>query len=467
MSKNLIFIFADQWRRQAVGFANEDPVITPTFDELARNGVYNTNALSSCPLCSPHRASLLTGKYPLSTGVFTNCKTGLKIQLHNHEVTISDILKNAGYSTGYIGKWHLDEPELNHNGVPTEGVKRWDAYTPPGVARHGFDFWYSYGASDRHLSPHYWSNTNERVIIDDWSPTHEVNKAIEFLGDKKDKPFALMMSINPPHNPYELVPQKYLDIYKDMDIELRPNVNLSNVTAHTGETENLTPEQMKDTIKQYFAAVTGIDTEVGRLIKYLKENDLYDDTYIVISADHGDMMASHQMIAKHVWYEESQGIPFIITGPKLSPGICEKVFGSADVMPTLLELLDLEIPKTVEGVSVAQDFIKHTKTCDNYSVTMAFPGKNEYLDAFRLANKDPRDFGWRCLRTQKYSYVVELGYEPNYKKDRYLYDLQSDPYQMNPLNVEDHKDMVTDFDSKLIKFMESQNDGFRKYFYEV
>ena len=154
--KNLLFIFADQWRRDAMGFANADPVKTPNMDSFARESVYCTDAVSTFPLCSPHRASLLTGKNPLHTGVFTNCKTGLAMGLKEEEYCIGDALKDCGYQTGYIGKWHLDEPDKNHSENPESGARNWDAFTPPGVRRHGFDFWYSYGAWDQHMTPHYW-----------------------------------------------------------------------------------------------------------------------------------------------------------------------------------------------------------------------------------------------------------------------------------------------------------------------
>ena len=108
--KNLLFVFADQWRRSAIGYEGSEQVKTPRMDQFARESVYCTNAVSACPLCSPHRASMLTGRYPLSTGVITNCKPELPYHLQDSEICISDVLKENGYNTGYIGKWHLDLP---------------------------------------------------------------------------------------------------------------------------------------------------------------------------------------------------------------------------------------------------------------------------------------------------------------------------------------------------------------------
>ena len=164
--KNLLFVFADQWRGSAIGYAREDPVQTPVMDRFCEESVYCDHAFSTFPLCSPHRASLLTGRYPLSTGFFTNCKTGLSMRLQDGEIGIGQVLKEAGYQTAYIGKWHLDEPERNREENPASGALGWDAFTPPGVRRHGFDYWYSYGASDAHLQPHYRLDPPDTIRLD-------------------------------------------------------------------------------------------------------------------------------------------------------------------------------------------------------------------------------------------------------------------------------------------------------------
>ena len=151
---NLVFVFADQWRAGAMGYANEDPVLTPLMDRFCSESTYCDHTFSTFPVCSPHRASLMT-----------NCKRGLPLRLGDDEICVGQVLKEAGYDTAYIGKWHLDEPEQNHCEEPKSGARDWDAYTPPGVRRHGFDYWYSYGTYDMHLSPHYWQDTDEMIKV--------------------------------------------------------------------------------------------------------------------------------------------------------------------------------------------------------------------------------------------------------------------------------------------------------------
>lgn len=460
--KNLLFIFADQWRRDAMGFANADPVKTPNMDSFARESVYCTDAVSTFPLCSPHRASLLTGKNPLHTGVFTNCKTGLAMGLKEEEYCIGNALKDCGYQTGYIGKWHLDEPDKNHSENPESGARNWDAFTPPGVRRHGFDFWYSYGAWDQHMTPHYWKDTPEQIKVQDWSPRHETDVALDYIESHAGgDPFALFISWNPPHSPYDLVPQEYLDLYPE-DVPLKKNVDLTNIHHHTYEPVGYTKEELMQVTREYYAAVSGLDDQFGRLIKRLKELGIYDDTIIVLSADHGDMMGSHGLMAKHVWYEESIGIPLVVGGGALPASVCHTLIGSPDFMPTLLGLLNLPIPETVEGIDCSQDIKGNPMHIDHVCFLAACPGRDVFLEAFKKAGKEPMDFGWRGIRTKRYVYVVDVGYRTEPELVRYLYDLETDPMEKHGEKIENPAEhpIAQELDFRLREWLEEQGDGF-------
>ena len=165
----------------------EDPVHTPHMDTFAKESLDCREAVSTFPLCSPHRASLLTGKYPFSLGMWTNCKIGLSevLMLRPQETCIGNVLKENGYHTGYIGKWHLDAAEQNFQQNPVSGARDWDAYTPPGERRQGFDYWLSYGACDNHLDPHYWADTPRQIKPGCWSPEFETDKALEYMEEQK------------------------------------------------------------------------------------------------------------------------------------------------------------------------------------------------------------------------------------------------------------------------------------------
>ena len=201
MKTNLIYIFADQWRYHAMGCAEGDQVLTPNMDAFAKESLCFENAYSTFPLCTPHRGSLMTGKYPFSIGLWTNCKTGLeeKLMLKPQEVCIGNVLQENGYDTGYIGKWHLDASEQNFTQNPKSGAKNWDAYTPPGERRQGFDYWLSYGACDDHLNPHYWADSPRQICPGKWSAEYETDIALKYLEGhgKGDNPLRFSCPIIP------------------------------------------------------------------------------------------------------------------------------------------------------------------------------------------------------------------------------------------------------------------------------
>ncbi len=461
---NLIYIFADQWRRDICSVYNNTQAITPNMMEMAKDGVVFENAVSTCPLCSPHRASLLTGKHPLNTGIFTNCKTGSDIRLKDDEICAGDILKDNGYKTAYIGKWHLDEPELNHSENPVSGAQRWDAYTPEGIRRHGFDYWYAYNAWDEHMRPHYWKNTPEKIFHEGWSVEHETDVAINYIDnlDKKDN-FAMFISWNPPHSPYDQVPQKYLDMYDENKLMLKENVKFPNIKHHTYEEDYMPEEKLRLTTAQYYAAVSGLDENLGRIIKYLKDNNLYENTLLVISSDHGDMLGSHGLIGKHVWFEESVGIPLIMCGANLPKDKrLNTVIGSPDMLPTILNLISCKTNVSFEGEDVSnaiqEDDLHKEKAC----FLAACPGREVFLKDFAKANKNPENFGWRAIRTRQYMYVIDVGYDIKPKLQRILYNLKQDELQQNPQLIQSasENNIAHELELKLIKWIKEQNDGF-------
>jgi arylsulfatase A-like enzyme len=239
---NLLYVFPDQFRPFAMGFMHADPVLTPNLDRFAAQSVVFSNAVSNYPVCSPYRAMLLTGRWPHSTGVTTNCNTGTpNIFLRPEERCFSDVLAEAGYCAGYIGKWHLDTPtaeDARYGEGPRGGANGvvWDAYTPPGPRRHGFSFWHAYGCCDRHLHPHYWvgdAPVSRPTAVEEWSVKHETDVAVDFIANRDgklrdpEKPFALFVAFNPPHPPYNQVPEAYKARYAGKQPEEllnRPNV---------------------------------------------------------------------------------------------------------------------------------------------------------------------------------------------------------------------------------------------------
>lgn len=446
---NLVFMFPDQFRRQAIGCMNEDPVITPFLDRFAWQSMVLTDAVSSYPVCSPFRAQLFTGKYPISNGVTTNCNSGNDVMLKQNARCLSDILYDSGYNLGYLGKWHLDKPH-----EPYVGRRRgrkgmglvWDEFVPA-HRRHGFTFWYAYNCRDQHLNPRYWTTDakrNEPIYFNEWSTKHEADVAIEFIRNPQgkyrepDKPFALFVAPNPPHTPFDQVPQKYVDMYggKDYrDLLNRPNVDLNN--PHP---------QAKAHVKNYFAAVTGTDEQFGRILESLKEQGLEDNTIVVFTSDHGEMMGSHNRMHKGVPYEESIGIPFIIRWPgKIPARRDDLLLTPADIMPSLLGLIGLAdcIPRDVEG-------------SDYSSIMRGKPGSRP-TSALYLVCAGPRG-GTRGVRTGRYTFTIRP--DGDGKKEILLFDNQKDPYQLNNI-AESNPKAVRKLTEELNRWLKKTNDPWK------
>ncbi|NCD04503.1 MAG: sulfatase [Spirochaetia bacterium] len=453
MKKNLLYIFADQWRAQAISYANEDYIHTPNMDEFAKESCRVKNAISTYPLCSPHRASLLTGKYPLNCGFWTNCKTGVSISptLSPQETTISDVLKHNGYNTAYIGKWHLDASTLNYKKKEDTYCEGWDCFTPKGERRHNFDFWHSYGAMDKHLTPHYWEDDETPIIIDKWSAEHETDILLDYLNNQKNQeaPFFAMLSWNPPHPPYDQIPKKYLDLFENK-YYFRKNVSQ--------EWKN--NKENRKAFKEYFAAIIGLDEQFGRIMKYLKENNLYDNTTIVLSSDHGDCMGSHNRYGKNIWYEEAINIPFYIKDESITLKECDALFESCDHSPTLLDLLNIDIPNTMDGKSIKPLLMNQEYNEKEFAFLCMIPGMPDLIDPYLKKGLNPKGFGFRGLRTKEFTYIIDNKLNPNENQIRYFYDNKNDKYQLNPKIIKKNDEICTKLDPILKEFCICQKDFF-------
>lgn len=446
---NIIYVFPDQWRNHAMQFWNEegfgehvnfkpDPVHTPSLDRFARESVVLTSAQSNFPLSSPHRGMLLTGMFPDGSGVPLNCNATRPISnLRQEAITISDVFSANGYQTAYIGKYHLDYPTKNNPQDPGTFVSNrrpeWDAYTPP-ERRHGFQYWYSYGTFDVHKEPHYWDTEGNRHEIREWSPKHEADKAIEYLTEvrKPDQPFFLVVSMNPPHSPYyslDDVMEEDYNLYKDIPINellIRPNIN-----PELGDRMKSAP--------YYFASVTGVDREFGRILEAVKALGLDDNTIVVFTSDHGETMGSHLSDPKNSPYAESLNVPFLIRYPGvLKPHVNSTLLGTPDIMPTLLSFAGLsqEIPASVQGADL-KPFLMSPKArrgapqAQLYlrNVDGAKNAEGLVVSYFPIA---------RGIKTHRYTMAVTI--DRNKKlKEVLLFDDLKDPYQMHPLQGKELK----------------------------
>ncbi len=469
-SPNLLYVFPDQMRAATLGFMEKEPVITPHLDQFATEGLVIGNAVSNAPVCSPYRAMFMTGQYPISNGVVTNTTShmaALDMQLQEEAVCWSDILHEKGYSLGYIGKWHLDYPyEPYIDCANNRGETKWNEWCSP-ERRHGFDFWYSYNTYDYHLRPLYWgpeAGREEFHYVDQWGPEHEADMALKYLANENgeyrdsDKPFALVVSMNPPHMPYNQVPDKYVQMYDDYDAEIQKLTSSPSVP----DSSDRWGKYYRQHIKNQLAMVTGVDEQFGRILQGLKTYGLEDNTIVIFTSDHGDNLGKHGQISKTNPYEESMNIPFIIRWPgKIKPGYDQNLFLSVpDVYPTLLDLMGYknDIPEEVEGRSYADYIQTGEGDIASSQLYLIIRGEN-LLKTDPASYKSLLGFDERGVRTRQYTLMIDKPYEGETKK--FLWDRQADPYQMKNLADENPELVQKLYAEELLPWLERTGDTWR------
>ncbi|WP_434617724.1 sulfatase family protein [Arthrobacter sp. A5] len=419
----MLFIISDQFRAMCLE-PDGDPVRTPALDALAAQSAVLTNAVSNYPVCSPHRAMLVTGQPPHENHVPLNVNSGTapEVGLRPGAPSWAQVLRDGGYRTGYIGKWHLAAPtaaDAIHGRGPLEDGRYWDAYSPPSH-RFGFEFWHSYGCNDQHLTPHYWVGNaprERRTNINRWSAAHETDVALEFLAGARAgaAPFALAVSFNPPHQPFDELPPGYATDYAALpagQLLNRPNVDLASSIGR--EAAAIAP--------LYYAAVTAIDEQVGRLLDALAELDLARDTIVVFTSDHGQQMGSHNLLYKNVPYEESMRLPCLIRWPgHIAPGQQPALFCSLDIAPTLLGLTGFADSKPVQmrGTNLAPVLLG------------AAEPDTEAAATYYCYPLHPTDQDIRGLRTSTNKFIARLSAGDGLVTE--CYDLRKDPYELVPV----------------------------------
>jgi len=377
---NVLFVFADQQRASALGcYPGDEDIYTPHFDSFARQGMRFETAISNTPVCCPFRASLMTGKYGHHNGVVTN---RLHPEPGKHRF-LAETFRKAGYTCGYIGKWHLGE-------VNTD---------PDDPRRLGFhDYWCANYTDSRHRHYALYTGKDQQIKGECfYRPQFETDRAIEFITNQpRTKPWCLFMSWFPPHMPFNS-PEKYLARYQDKALQLHPNVPEGEASRFANRF-----------LPHYYGLVEGLDVEFGRLMDELDKLGLSENTIVVYSSDHGEMMGGHGLAGKRWPHRDSTDIPFLIRWPKR-------------IQPLLLGRSG---PKEQEWVYIA---MHHTY--------IPWPG-------------------WRGVRSNRYMYA-RIESEP-----WLLFDLKDDPFEQHNL-VKEKPALVKELDALLRDRMRQVGDTWR------
>lgn len=481
---NILFILTDQQRADTMSCYGGKVCQTPHLDALSKESVIFDNAYASCAVCTPARASLQTGVYPHRHGMETNnYAPGCLVQeLPDQPRLLSRQLEKQGYSLGYTGKWHLG------TGAHIEEVpafQRWrsdvhfyerkyDEYSIPSrLGYEGDDFWGHGGAglgfpqfkdyleanglkheTANRISGHYHFHAGAEVTspIESTVDYYLTQRAIETIDSfkKRDRPFYFQLNYWGPHEPY-LAPSEYLDLYKDVPIEPWPNfydTGENKPSIHDiKRAESTNWETFVPYIRHYYAFMTSIDAQIGRLIAYLKQNDLYDNTVIIFSSDHGESLGIHGGLCDKAFfmYEETCRIPLLIKPAKTSgEGRQEEHFaGTCDIYSTILELSGVQRGEAErDGRSLLPLVNGEPEAEWRDHVVTEGAGLEQVL------------FTQRMLRKGSYKYVFNCGDIDE------LYDLAKDPHELvNLLHDTDYQDVLADMRISLADWMEDHADG--------
>ena len=397
-SPNVVVLFPDQLRALSLPLFGEQQIETPNIDRLAADSLVLENAISNCPVCTPARAMLLTGRYPQTTGHLINTT-----RTRHSEISIGDTFARAGYKTAWVGKWHL------HTGLwpALDRMPQHPDWVPEGRDRLGFEFWRAY---NQHMV-----FFDGFVHKDDWNyerwEGYEtdglLNYGFEFMDGVGDAPFLLFLSPHPPHyTPFKFAPDH---CYERLPKTLYLPANV--------------PQQLQsaslDMYRHYLAMILAVDEMLGRLLDYLEQKGLANNTIVLFASDHGTQGGGQGVNpwSKKNPYENSIRIPALLRYPGvIEPAVSQRMTSMVDFFPTLCGLAGIPVPRSIEGTDLSGQWAD-TAT-DHSAFIMNF---SKWFDWFQDGAE------WRGVRTQQYTYAKWLSGKTE------LYDLYEDPLQMHNL----------------------------------
>ncbi|WP_269522154.1 sulfatase-like hydrolase/transferase [Coraliomargarita parva] len=430
MQPNIIVFFTDQQRWDTLGLNGNKSGLTPNLDRLAAGGTFFKYAVTPQPVCGPARSCLQTGQYASTTGVWCN-GPGLKAD----SPKLAELFAAAGYRTSYIGKWHLSEQE-------EEGPV-------PAHARAGYQDWLAANATELVSGPYsarLWNEDNREVQLPGYRVDAQTDVMIRYIAERAAepvetrKPFLLFQSYLEPHHQNTddsyPAPDGYDELYRDAP--LPPDLAALGGTA---------PQHWAG----YCGMVKRLDEALGRTMDALQSTGLAENTIVVFISDHGCHFKTRNGECKRTPHESSVRVPFAIWGPLWNGGGQRTEAASlVDFMPSLLDSAGIEVPDSVQGRSL----LPLTRQASEVWPKESFI---QFSDHYVSPG--------RALRTNRWKYAVTASDEFYGKGDApvytetHLYDLKSDPYELNNLvNLASHAQIRDQFKARLLQKMEEVSE---------
>lgn len=428
---NVLFVFSDQHRACSMPGEPYNDAAAPALSRLAGEGTTFAQCVSNYPVCSPYRGILMTGRWPYQTGIIDN-----SYPLRESDYSLGEAFQDAGYRTGYVGKWHLDA-----RGAEGHALK------PEGEARHGFAEWRAWYNTNPHFdrSHTFEPRTGKQRIPSGYNATLMTDDAVGFIERNKGRPWMLVLSLNPPHPPFHDAPPELLRKYPSGELQLRPNT-VERVTRGVGGRGR----SVRTDLAGYNAHVEGVDIEIARLMDCIDRNGLADNTIIVYTSDHGEMLGAQNRTGKRLPHDESCLVPFIVRAPGTpADQRTDVLLGAIDIYPTLCGMAGVPVPATCVGRDLSgavrgdrvegpeHQFLMHI------AKSHASGGVNHTSPIFR------------GIRTPRYTYACgEIG--------RWcLYDNQEDPFQeQNLADDPSRAQLMAELDGEILDYLKQANDRY-------
>lgn len=434
---NVLVFFTDQQRWDSTGLAGNPLDLTPNFDRVARANTYLPSTFTPQPVCGPARACLQTGQYATSTGVWHN-----GLGLRDDAVTLAHCFNDAGYRTGYIGKWHLG------------GTKSPQPQGPvPVEHRGGYQDWLaanSVGASSEHYKARLWNNDNQPVDLPGYRVDAFADAAIRYIHDRcqESQPFFLFLSLHEPHNQGSVrdypAPTGYRERYEGRWI---PS-DLAALPAWGFDGKNPNNRRLGGNTHQflgsYWGMVRRIDEALGRVLDALQSLGISDDTILLFTSDHGCHFSTRNSEFKRSCHDSSIRVPTLLAGPGFDVGgNVRELVSLIDLPPTLLDAAGLPIPSSMMGRSICP-LLRRDRSGWPEDVFVQITEKND----------------GRALRTHRWKYSVTGNAPAQGRSERYtethLYDLQHDPHELyNLIGVESHAATQAQLRQRLLERIQS------------
>jgi arylsulfatase A-like enzyme len=409
---NIILIIADQLRRSALGCYGDPNVSTPNIDALAEQGTRFDASCSTYPVCVPFRFSLQTGEY-----AHTRAIPAIEWRMSPAERTLADEFHDAGYDTGMFGKWHLyggfghlpghTVVKASRTPVPRPFQGRWQRFAGFDICNDPYD---TYVFNEDDPTPNKLECYQTDGLFD---------LAMEWIGcpERQGTPFAGILSVEPPH-PLFTAPEEYLERWRDREIVFRDNVELDRDYRKRGPHGT----SLVDDMRVYYAMIENLDDNVGRLVRSLRESGTLDNTVLALTADHGELLGSHGLLAKQRPWEESIGIPLIVSrggGRVIQDPVCTE-----DLFPTLLGLAGHRPRDPKPGLDLTPLIDGRQDELDREGVLVEFVAELRPDVPFYAET-------WRGFRSRRYKYTV-LG-DAHGGHPWQFFDLHDDPYELTNL----------------------------------